>query len=281
MAHHTSSPLRALYRVFVLPALSDPITTPRARLIPLAATRSTPNWSLSSRPFSTTPIPLAKTRPAERRHQKWDSEITSLRIYLVDPLTEKLSEPRTRYDILNNLDTRTHRLVQLSPDEPGNPDFIPVCKIISKKEAYEADKKRKEAAKENKKANARGSEAGMKTLELNWAIDKGDLAHRLEKLRSFLEEGRRVEVCFRGKKRGRKASLEECESVLGQVRGVAEGVEGCREKEFEGRVGGVANVEFLVVKSGGKGGGGGSGSKGKEDGEDDDEGELVGKTQAG
>lgn len=123
----------------------------------------------------------------------------------------------------------------------------------------------------------------MKTLELNWAIDKGDLSHRLEKFRGFLEEGRRVEVCFRGKKRGRKASLEECERVLEQVRGVAEGVEGVREKGLEGNVGGVASLEFVVK------GGGGAGGKGvgknrendeeveEEDEENDDDGEEVEK----
>ncbi|CZT23586.1 uncharacterized protein RCC_09300 [Ramularia collo-cygni] len=263
MAHHTASPLRALYRVFVLPALSQSATTTRARLIPTVHPSSS-----TTRPYSHTPLLSAKTRPAEQRRQKWDSEITSLRIYLIDPETNALPPtPVTRYDTLKTLDTRTHRLVQLSPDEPNNPSFIPVCKIISKKEAYISEQKKKLAAKEAKKVNARGSEAGMKTLELNWAIDTGDLAHRLEKLRGFLEEGRRVEVCFRGKKRGRKASLEECEKVLEQVREVAQGVDGVREKGLEGKIGGVASVEFFV--KGGGGGAKGGGSKGRE--EDDDE----------
>lgn len=273
MAHNTASPLRALYRIFVLPALSTRTTTVRAR----------PTIQLT-RPFSQTSHSHAKTRPVEQRRQRWDSEIKSLQIYLVDPETNTLSEPRTRYDILNNLDTRTHRLIQVSQDEPSNPNFIPVCKIISKKEAYESEKRKKLQAKEAKKVSARGSERGMKTLELNWAIDKGDLEHRLQKLRGFLEEGRRVEVCFRGKKRGRKASLEECERAIGRVREVAGEVEGVKEKVFEGKMGGMASIEFVVIGVKGGGGGGGGASK-KEpereefDEDEDDDGENDGEEE--
>lgn len=168
-----------------------------------------------------------------------------------------MPKPYTRYDVLNNLDTKTHRLVQMSPDEPDNRSFIPVCKIVSKQESYENEKRKKEAAKEARKVAAKTGEDGMKTVELNWAIDRNDLGHRLEKVRGFLREGRRVEVVLASKKRGRKASLEECQGVLERIRECVEGVDGARELEkMEGKMGGFATMVLMgkQIKSGSGGG---------------------------
>lgn len=177
------------------------------------------------------------------RTQKWNEEIKARIIQLVDPETERLEEPVTRYDVLKNLDLKTHRLVQLTPDDPGDRNAIPVCKIINKHESYQAEKRKKAAQKESKQIAAK--ERSIKTLELNWAIDGNDLGHRLDKMRSFLAEGRRVEVVLASKKRGRKATSAECEEVLRKIRGVADGVPGAREsKAMDGKVGGVVTLTF-------------------------------------
>ncbi|KAK4504714.1 hypothetical protein PRZ48_002676 [Zasmidium cellare] len=242
---HTSTAAQALYHVFVAPALSKPQSTQRF-------TRLQPTQQL--RPFSQTPSHLAKTRAPEQRTQKWDTEITAKQIYLVDPVTNQLRDPttgelpfpRTRWDVLNSIDPKTHRLVQLSNDEPDNYNFIPVCKIVDKKESYDAEKRKAKAAREAKKLSARSSEMGMKTVELNWAIDRNDLGHRVDKMVEFLSEGRRVEVVLASKKRGRKASLEECEEVLAKIRQAVAGVEGAREVEgLKGKMGGFATMVVL------------------------------------
>lgn len=117
---------------------------------------------------------------------------------------------------------------------------------MDKKESYDAEKRKLKAAKEAKKLSARTSEMGMKTVELNWAIDKNDLGHRIEKMRGFLAEGRRVEVVLASKKRGRKASLEECQGVLEKLRECADAVDGAREvQKLEGKVGGFATMVFM------------------------------------
>ena len=164
----------------------------------------------------------------------------------MDPETNTLldeGEPRTRYDVLKSIDKKTHRLVQLSPDEEGkDPRYaIPVCKVISKKEMYEQDRRKKTQAKEKAKESAKvGS---VKTLELNWAIDGNDLGHRLERVAEFLGEGRRVEIVLAAKKRGRKASTAECEGVLKRIEGVAEEVRGASVlKALEGKVGGFGTM---------------------------------------
>jgi len=237
---HTTTPMKALYSIFVQPALTTP--RPQLHILSRNATARTaaPTTPLTRRAFTTTPpLHLSKKKPArlaEVREQKWNEEITARMIQLVNPETNALDEPATRYDVLANLDLKTHRLIQLSEGKP-----YPVCKIVSKKEEYAAEKRRKDAQKEIKQAAAK--ERSVKTLELNWAIDGNDLAHRLEKVRTFLEEGRRVEIVLAAKKRGRKASKEECQEVLEKIRAVAEGVRGAKEaKAMEGAVGGFATL---------------------------------------
>lgn len=247
---HATTAAQALYHVFVAPALSK--TQPQHILTSSPIRISSHHHQLRS--FSHHPSRHAKTRAPEQRTQKWDNEIASPLIYLVDPTTNQIRDPETgalpdpitRFDALNSLDPKTHRLIQLSPDEPSNPDFIPVCKIVGKKETYDAEKRKSRAAKEAKKVAAKTSEMGMKTVELNWAIDRNDLGHRLEKMKGFLMEGRRVEVVLASKKRGRKASLEECERVLERLRDCVGSVEGARETEgMQGKIGGFATLVLM------------------------------------
>ncbi|KAF2212944.1 hypothetical protein CERZMDRAFT_96618 [Cercospora zeae-maydis SCOH1-5] len=244
MAHfkHSSTTVHALYQVFVLPALSRPAY--RQSFLPLQ--RHQPHSRSIVSPFSTSSRCLAKTRAAEERAQKWNEEITAQMVQIVDPETNRLLEPMTPFDVLKNLDTKTHRLVQLVPDDPGNPDFIPACKIVNKKDMYESEKRAKEVAKEKKRVQKVVSGEGLKTLEINWAIDqKNDLMHRLERLKAFLAEGRRVDVICAAKKRGRKASIEECEAVVEKILAAVESVEGARvREEMTGKLGGFCQWTF-------------------------------------
>lgn len=282
---HAGSPIKALYTIFVQPNLSR---NPQRLARNLTAPQHQ-HLTNQTRSFTCTPRPFAvasssgggggggggnsnkKSRAPEVRTQKWNEEITARIIQLVDPTTRQLGEPVTRYDVLRDLDQKTHRLVQLTPDEEGNRHFVPVCKIVSKKEAYESERRKKDAQKEVKQAAAK--ERSVKTLELNWAIGGNDLAHRLEKVREFLEEGRRVEVVLASKKRGRKASLAECEGLLERIRGVADGVGGAKVlKGFEGKLGGFATLVYQ-----GKAAAGGAVKKEgvKEEGDEKDDEKLA------
>lgn len=237
--------MKALFTVFVQPALSTSRTVRPQRFSRNLSAAPTQRIAHQTRPFSASHhLCAAPARGPEVRKQRWNEEIKARMIQLVDPKTDKLMEPLTRYDVLKNLDQKTHRLVQLSPWDPEQEGYVPmpVCKIISKKEAYESEKKKKAAVKENKAAAAK--ERTVKTLELNWAIDGNDLAHRMEKVKTFLEEGRRVEVVLATKKRGRKATAAECEEVLGKLREVAGSVNGVKESPMEGKMGGFATLTF-------------------------------------
>ncbi|CAK3979235.1 hypothetical protein B0A50_07601 [Lecanosticta acicola] len=239
--HTTRASLQALYRIFVLPALSRPNTQRSIRhAIPPQTTTPT-----SIRAFSQTATQNSKSRPPEKRAQNWDHEIRAREIYLIDPITNRRSErTHTRFDILKSLDLRTHRLVQVTPDDDKDHP-IPLCKVVNKKEAFDQERKRKEETKEQKKLAKVAGEAGEKTMELNWAIDENDLGHRLGKMQGFLEEGRRVEVVFNSKKRGRKATREECLGVIARVRGIVEEVKGAKVRsDLEGVLGKFAKMEL-------------------------------------
>lgn len=91
----------------------------------------------------------------------------------------------------------------------------------------------------------------MKTLELNWAIDKGDLGHRLERMREFLGKGYKVEVVL-VKKRGKSkpASQEQMEGLVKGVRGAIEEGGWKEHKPMEGKIGGQVLIfaQGKVVK---------------------------------
>lgn len=254
---HASSSVQALYRVFVLPALSRPASYRSALASPSPHRNcELPPPPTHRRPFSHTSPKPAQTRPPETRTHKWNNEIRAFQIRLVDPSTGGLGPIRTKYDVLSRMDEKTHRLVQLSADpDPPDPDspeeaasepFIPVCQVLSKKEVYEQEKRKKAQTKIARQTAKLTSEQGAKMIELNWAIDPhNDLVHRMGRLREFLEQGRRVEVVLASKKRGRKASTEECEKVLGVIEKTVEGVEGARVKEERtGRLGGFMTMVF-------------------------------------
>ncbi|KAH9828859.1 Translation initiation factor IF-3, N-terminal domain [Teratosphaeria destructans] len=241
----------ALSTVFVNPPILPRLLqrTPRLALHPTVP---------PIRAFSSSPISLKTV--TERRQQNYDEEIPFRRVYVVEA-DDKLSEIRMKWDVLDSIDRKEYRLVQLTvpdldPDSPNyHPDprnFIPVCRIENKREAYQREKERKAKSKEQKKGSARAT--SVKTLELNWAIDQNDLGHRLEKMEEFLSEGRRVEVVLAAKKRGRKASKEECEGLLGRLREVVERVGGKEFRAFEGELGRFATIVFQgkVVKAGKK-----------------------------
>lgn len=94
-----------------------------------------------------------------------------------------------------------------------------------------------------KKKNKENPALTLKTIELNWAIDKHDLGHRLETMRGFLRKGFRVDVLLVGKRKKRKAEPEEAANTLRGVRECIESVEGAKEwKAMEGKVGGLVKM---------------------------------------
>jgi translation initiation factor IF-3 len=231
MRTHTTSSMRALYRVFVQPALST-------RTRPIIQTLNPP----TTRAFSITPLRAAagKRLPEKRKHM-WDEEIPARRIQIVDPETDSLQPPVRLRDILSTLDRKGFRIVCVTQPPTGDwtEEWIPVCKIEDKKAAYEAEKEKKKVKQQKMAAE------GTKTLELNWAIDANDLGHRMKRMQDFLGQGKKVEIILARKKGGRRATPDECEELLQKINEAAETVKGTKEvKKFEGKLAGMGNLMY-------------------------------------
>ena len=171
-----------------------------------------------------------------------------LQIQVVTP-DGSLRLPCTLRDALASIDRKLDFLVhvgekihpqyinQLGPNE-GQQDTrprIPVCKIVSKAQFRLA-----EATKLKPK---KATSVSTKEVEVHWNMAPNDLNHRLERLKDFLDQGRRVEVVFGKKKRKgwkdkKDATNEEAKRLLKQIRDKAGEVDGAKEwKEMEGQVG--------------------------------------------
>lgn len=229
---HVTSTAKALYRVFVLPPLTA--GPPRAAIATLPLTR----------PFSQTSIRCrAGSRPPEVRQQKWNDEINSEFVHIVEADGRLSGAPRRLRSVLASLDLRESRVIQLTKEGDETPDGLPICRIRNIKEFVDEERRNKARQKEQRKESKLRTEP--KSLELNWAIDQNDLGHRMGKLRGFLAEGRRVEMILAAKKRGRKASMEECEALLERIRTEAESVPGTTFMgELDGKLGAFSTLKI-------------------------------------
>lgn len=216
----------ALHRVFVLPTEQYGLRS---------ASRTLPKNKPTPARIS---LQLQQTRcysapRAEQRRLPRDDQIQSWSVILVDE-DGKLGEPRSKAAILADLDSAVDSLVVVAMGEPGEP---PLCKIQNRLAMREAEKARTKAA--------RAPSVTTKTIELNWAIDKGDLAHRLVKLQRFLEKSHKVEVVLAAKRKGKQATPEEAEELMRSIRARVGEVVGAREwKPIEGKLLGQSTMYF-------------------------------------
>lgn len=246
--HHISSTSIALFRVFIAPNLRTTTTVPLT-FAPAFASHvfSAPPISYPSHCQIRTKTYQKKdtTRHALTDHYVLNNAIPSPVVNLVAEDGTFTPNVRTA-DAIRSMNYVTHYLMQVSAgkvDEFGEPDpnDIPTARIISKMALREKHQKTLETAR--KLAKSQGS-ASVKNLELNWAIAGGDLGHRLEKLKGFLREGKKVEVMFGPKRRGKKATEQQAEGVLKAVRDAVGECKGANEAKSEGVVGGVLTVVF-------------------------------------
>ncbi|KAL8702542.1 MAG: hypothetical protein Q9201_004283 [Fulgogasparrea decipioides] len=171
---------------------------------------------------------------------------------------KSLQPPRSLNDSLASINRQTYFLVQVGEKihpryenqpgpEEGQQDIrprIPVCKVI--------DKGSFRLAEEAKLKSKKNASPVTKEVEINWGMAENDFKHRLERLKKFLDQGKRVEIVFGRKRKGwmqrKDVTDREAKSILEQVREAAGTVEGAREwKNMEGQVRG-ALVMFFEAK---------------------------------
>ena len=165
-----------------------------------------------------------------------DEEISEHLIRVVEE-NKQISDPQELQQVLRSIDRKQFFLVQVSPPTSGQ---LPLCKIVEKKQVFAHQA---EVDKKNKKPKSTA-----KRIELGWHVDRGDLRHKMEKLKQFLEEGRKVEVEVHTKKRKQPVTLDVAEAVLKRIRGTVSEVNGAREtKSMIGTVGKLVTL-FLEGK---------------------------------
>lgn len=249
--HHISSTSRALYRVFVLPNLRTASNGIPVQFAPaFAPTYGPPSIPIAPTLPSTQVRHKSYTRKDTRRHAlsdyfTIDNAITAPRVNFVDDQGRFFEDVAT-LDALSSFNKVTHHLVQVTPgkvDAAGDPDpdHPPVCRVVSKMDLRAQHERKVEAARKQAKGT---TGPPQKNLELNWAIGGGDLKHRLNKLKEFLGEGRRVEVLLGPKKRGRKATPDEANAVYKAVLEAVDECKGAKEVKREGTIGAVVTVIF-------------------------------------
>ncbi|KAF2710034.1 hypothetical protein K504DRAFT_466475 [Pleomassaria siparia CBS 279.74] len=233
---------RALYRVFIAPTLTTSNFTP-IRIHQLPAVHLLPSQNVRQ---------VSYKKPAVRQNLSdvftFDNAITSPRVNYIDTSgVFHANVPLSRAQ--SSFNRALFYLVQVSEgkvDEFGlhlSPEDLPTCKVISKIDLRAQHAKKMDL--ERRAAKGQGAGPAQKNLELNWAIAGGDLKHRLGKLKEFLSDGRKVEVLFGTKKRGRVATMEECEDLMKKVKEAVEECKGAEiSKKMEGTVGGVLTMFF-------------------------------------
>lgn len=124
-------------------------------------------------------------------------------------------------------------MVVVPGENGGDP---PICKIIDKKQEWAATKAKK------KQRSSSGAQLSKKTIELNWAIEQGDLGHRLVRIKEFLERGHKVEIVLAAKRKGRIASEEEAQALVRKLKEAVVEVGARETKETEGKMLGIMTI---------------------------------------
>ncbi|KAF9885101.1 hypothetical protein FE257_000741 [Aspergillus nanangensis] len=219
------STTQALRHTFLAPPTFPQTQFLRYTLIPVIAQPQSRFYSIRRRP--------ANAQLLARSKQVKDEDIRSQHVQIVNE-EGGLDSPMRLRDALNSFDRSENFLLQVSP---GSIDRPPVCKIVSRV-----------ALREQERAKAKVTHAAktaVKQIELNWAIDAHDLAHRLKQLTTFLEKGRKVEIILTRKKGKRPPNVEEVKHLMDSVMQTTKEADAVQMRPMEGEPG---KHVILVVK---------------------------------
>lgn len=138
----------------------------------------------------------------------------------------RLNPPVRLANVLRTIERPANFVLQVSLPTEG---AYPVCKIVNRVEAREAERARAKAAHALK--------ASTKQVELNWAIDAHDLSHRLKQLSKFLGKGRKVEIILTRKQGKRPPTAQEVKHVMDSVLETVREADSLQVRPMEGEPG--------------------------------------------
>lgn len=173
-------PLTHLHALTTVPRSSNAVAGPSSlRASCRSLSTSSPRQSRQN-PKHAPGAAVSAKKPAHR--------ITHRVVQLVDPSTNTLTEPQPLHSIQFDRSTHELRLVSDSP---------PVVKLISLAEEAEKAKQLEVKLKLNRKTAFEDKE-----VQISWNSADGDLKHKLDVARGFLERGDRVHMVFAPKGTG-------------------------------------------------------------------------------
>jgi len=154
----------------------------------------------TKRQITSTPIRLARPNPKHVQAPPPPTFMTGHRIphrtvQLVDPETNQLREPAPLHSIKYDKTTHELRLVSDSP---------PVVKLIDLAEEAEKAKLLEIKLKMNRKTAFEEKE-----VQISWTSADGDLQHKLDIAKGFLERGDRVNLVFAPKASGTPTEISQ------------------------------------------------------------------------
>lgn len=227
---HLISTTQALRRIFVTPLQVSRLQSLRHVSAPPLS---------QARLYHATPpsLAVARSRPstADPGSQLKDEDIRADIIQVVNE-QGSLDPPARLRDVLKSFDRREHYLIQVSPTLRDRPT---VCKIVSRVAMREQERAKAKAVQATK--------VSSKQIELNWAINAHDLAHRLKQLTTFLDKGRKVEIILTRKKGKRHPTVEEIKHLMDSVIETVKEANALQVKPMEGEPG--KHVVLVVKKS--------------------------------
>lgn len=161
--------------------------------------------------------------PKNIRSRRCDEDIDDYLVQVVSSDSNTLLPPQSPYSILARIDRETHSLVEVAPASESR---VAVCRILSKQGAFEHEKPNPKEPKTKEKST--------KQLEFSWTIDPNDLRHKLNKMKGFLEGGRKVELIIasrkaRGGAKGREVAKEDRDKLVASIRAFTKNLNGVRE----------------------------------------------------
>ncbi len=153
-----------------------------------------------------------------------------------------LSPPESLRSAMSRVRQGTEHLVQITKvDEDG----MAICRISTIDDMLKQKKDKERMQKEHKKSM---KQSLPKQIELNWAIGSNDLEHKLNQMKGFIKDGKKVEVILANKKRQRQATPEEGQQVLRKVKEKLAEADGREIREMEGGVVGKHTVLTIRKK---------------------------------
>ncbi|KIX08789.1 uncharacterized protein Z518_03446 [Rhinocladiella mackenziei CBS 650.93] len=158
-----------------------------------------------------------------------DENIEAPQVRLKTP-DGKLSDPTNLHQLLGSIDRSTSYVMQLA-----NPEHQPFA-IVQIVQRADLVKRIKDKEAKERQAKHAQSQKKPKQIELNWAISGNDLQLKMKQMQEFLRKGKKVEVLLANKRRQRRATPEEAESVLQTVKQTAQDVGAIEVAPMEGAI---------------------------------------------